>query len=238
MTTPPPTKSDSQTRRSPEAIVPLEKTLRVTEVYKSVQGESTWAGLPCTFVRLARCHLRCVWCDTEYAFRGGESVSIGALLDQCDALECQLVEITGGEPLIQPNCVDLAEALLARGYTVLVETSGTLPIAALPVEVIKIMDLKCPGSGECDKNDWSNIDALSQHDEVKFVIASRADYEWAAEVVQRYQLADRCNTVLFSPVFGPVEPADIVQWILDDNLPVRFQLQMHKFIWPPDAKGV
>ncbi len=218
--------------------MPLEKTLRITEVYKSVQGESTWAGLPCIFVRLARCHLRCVWCDTEYAFRGGESVSIGALLDQCDALTCQLIEITGGEPLIQPNCVDLAEALLDRGYTVLVETSGSLPIAVLPAEVIKIMDLKCPGSGECGKNDWSNIDTLSQHDEVKFVIASRADYEWAAEVVQRYQLADRCNAILFSPVFGPIEPADIVQWIIDDNLPVRFQLQMHKFIWPPDAKGV
>ena len=218
--------------------MPRAKTLRVTEVYKSIQGESTWAGLPCIFVRLARCHLRCVWCDTEYAFRGGESVSIGDLIGRCDALECPLVEITGGEPLIQPGCADLAAGLLERGYTVLVETSGSLPIAALPSEVIKIMDLKCPDSGECDKNDWSNIDALSPLDEVKFVIASRKDYEWAAGVVQQHQLSSRCKSVLFSPVFGSIEPANIVRWILEDKLPVRFQLQMHKFVWPPDAKGV
>ncbi len=218
--------------------MPRQKTLRVTEVYKSIQGESTWVGLPCTFIRLARCHLRCAWCDTEYAFRGGEPVSVVDLVGRCGELDCSLVEITGGEPLIQPNCFELTAGLIERGYTVLVETSGTLPIATLPAEAIKIMDLKCPDSGECGKNDWFNIDALSMRDEVKFVIASRKDYEWAAGVVRQHRLAGRCKAVLISPVFGFVEPADIVQWILEDKLPVRFQLQMHKSIWSPDAKGV
>ena len=148
------------------------KTVRLTEVYKSIQGESSWAGQPCIFIRLARCHLRCVWCDTAYAFYGGEKVSIDEILRKCGEMNCRLVEITGGEPLVQPECVDLAQALLEDGYTVLVETSGTLPIGVLPAEAIKIMDLKCPDSGECDKNDWSNIDALTLRDEVKFVIAS------------------------------------------------------------------
>lgn len=217
---------------------PLAATLRVTEIYRSIQGESTWVGKPCTFVRLARCHLRCVWCDTEYAFYGGEKVSIGEIVRKCESMECPLVEVTGGEPLVQPECPSLVQALLDKEFTVLVETSGTLPIRDLPSEAIKIMDLKCPASGECDKNDWSNIDALAPQDEVKFVIADRSDFEWARDVVRRYDLPARCNAVLFSPVFGAVEPADLVRWILDEGLDVRFQLQLHKCVWAPDAKGV
>lgn len=217
---------------------PRAKTLRITEIYKSVQGESTWAGLPCIFVRLTRCNLRCVWCDTAYAFHGGEDKTVGDVVDQCRALECPLVEITGGEPLAQETCVDLARELIAAGFTVLIETSGSLPIDVLPAGVIRIMDLKCPDSGECEKNHWPNIAALNNQDEVKFVIASRKDYEWAREAVHEHKLAERCHAVLFSPVFGSIVPADIVQWILDDQLPVRFQLQLHKFIWPPTARGV
>ncbi len=214
------------------------KALRVTEIYKSIQGESTWVGLPCIFVRLARCHLRCVWCDTAYAFYGGEKVAISEIVAKCGEMACGLVEITGGEPLVQAECADLAQALLDRDYTVLVETSGTLPIDVLPPETIKIMDLKCPDSGECDKNHWPNIEALSERDEVKFVLASRRDYEWARDTAHHYDLPRRCNAVLFSPVFGDVDPAEIVRWILEDGLHVRFQLQLHKFIWPPETKGV
>lgn len=215
-----------------------QPTLRITEIYKSIQGESTWAGLPCIFVRLARCHLRCVWCDTAYAFYGGEKVSIADIVKTCSELDCQLVEITGGEPLVQAECPGLAQALLDAGFIVLVETSGTLPIRLLPDKAIAIMDLKCPGSGESEKNDWSNVEALSMLDEVKFVIADRADYDWSRDVVRKYGLSDRCNAVLFSPVFDSVAPADLAQWIIDDSLDVRFQLQMHKFVWPPDARGV
>lgn len=228
-----------QTTATPtENGLALGQTLRVTEIYKSIQGESTWAGLPFTFVRLARCHLRCVWCDTAYAFTGGEATTIATILARCEELQCHHVEITGGEPLVQKGCANLAEALLSKGYTVLIETSGTLPIAALPSAVIKIMDLKCPGSGESAKNDWSNIDALTDRDEVKFVIADRNDYEWSRDTVKRFALQDRCRTVLFSPVFGSVEPKSIVEWILEDHLDVRFQLQQHKFVWPPDERGV
>lgn len=212
--------------------------LRVNEIYESVQGESTWAGLRCIFVRLARCHLRCVWCDTAYAFHGGDALSIKEIVEKCREMDCSLVEITGGEPLVQPGCADLAQALLDEGHTVLVETSGTLPIAGLPPASIKIMDLKCPGSGESDKNHWANIEALSGRDEVKFVIADRADYEWAKGVVADYRLDKRCNAVLFSPVHGSVDPKDLAQWIIEDGLNVRLQLQLHKYVWPPDERGV
>ena len=220
------------------AIAPATATLRVTEIYRSVQGESTWAGLPCTFVRLARCHIRCVWCDTAYAFKGGTAMSIGTIVERCRELGVPLVELTGGEPLVQPECPALAQALLDAGFTVLVETSGTLPIATLPDACITIMDLKCPDSGECEKNDWSNIAALSPRDEVKFVLASRRDYEWARDVVREHRLDERVQAVLFSVAFGYVEPKDVVEWILEDALNVRFQLQMHKFIWDPDEKSV
>lgn len=217
----------------------LEETLRITEIYRSLQGESTWAGLPCVFVRLTGCPLRCVWCDTEYAFYGGERVPMREILDRVAALNTRLAEITGGEPLAQKACGTLAELLIERGYTVLVETSGALPIDRLPEAAIRIMDLKCPDSGECEKNDWSNIERLSgERDEVKFVIASRRDYEWARSAVLDHRLETRCKCVLFSPVFGTVEPRDLTAWILEDGLPVRFQLQLHKLIWSPDAKGV
>ena len=157
---------------------------------------------------------------------------------RCRELDCPLVEITGGEPLVQPECADLAAALLDEGYTVLVETSGTLPIQVLPADAIKIMDLKCPDSGECEKNDWSNIDALSMRDEVKFVIASRGDYEWSRGIVGEFGLVGRCHEVLFSPVFEQLSPVELAEWILEDKLDVRFQLQMHKFIWSPETRGV
>ncbi len=213
-------------------------TLRITEIYRSIQGESTWAGLPCTFVRLARCHIRCVWCDTAYAFKGGDSMDISTIVDRCRELAVPLVEITGGEPLVQDGCPRLTQALLDAGFTVLVETSGTLPIADLPAESIKIMDLKCPDSGVCDANEWSNIDALTMRDEVKFVLASRRDYEWARDVTREYGLVERVNAVLFSVAFGIVEPRHVVDWILEDGLDVRFQMQMHKSIWNPSEQGV
>ncbi|MBX7257762.1 MAG: radical SAM protein [Candidatus Hydrogenedentes bacterium] len=223
---------------SPAANDPRTATLAVTEIYKSVQGESTWAGLPCTFIRLTGCNLRCVWCDTEYAFHGGAKMTLDQIVAQCDALDCALIEITGGEPLLQKGCGALAQLLLDNGYTVLCETSGSLPIDRMPDQVIKIMDLKCPDSGEAEKNDWTNVARLSSRDEVKFVIASRNDYEWSRDVVRAHDLPSRCKQVLFSPVFGSVDPKDIVEWILEDRLDVRFQLQLHKFIWPPQQRGV
>ena len=213
--------------------------VRLTEIYCSIQGESTWAGLPCTFIRFARCNLRCRWCDTAYSFHGGDLWRQEAILEKVAALGCSLVEITGGEPLAQKSCIPLAEALVKAGYTVLIETSGSLPIADLPEAVVRIMDLKCPDSGECDKNYWPNMEALSPtRDEVKFVIASERDYCWTRDVIREWRLDKRCKDILLSPVFGEVNPQDIVRWMLEDQLPARFQLQMHKFIWPPDQKGV
>ncbi|MBI2424777.1 MAG: radical SAM protein [Candidatus Hydrogenedentes bacterium] len=220
--------------------VTAQSTLRIIETYASIQGESTWAGLPCAFIRLARCNLRCRWCDTTYSFHGGEKVTIGALLEQVKAFGLPLVEVTGGEPLAQAGCVNLCDALVEAGYTVLVETSGSLPINTLRPEVIRIMDLKCPDSGECEKNHWPNLEYLSaSRDEVKFVIASRRDYEWSRDCVRTHRLTERCKAVLFSPVFLEATPKNIVDWMLEDGLTdVRFQLQLHKFIWPPDRKGV
>jgi 7-carboxy-7-deazaguanine synthase len=212
--------------------------LAVTEIYKSVQGESTWAGLPCVFVRLTGCPLRCVWCDTAYAFTGGDAMNVTQVVDAVKALDCSLVEITGGEPLGQRNCGPLAQALLDEGFTVLCETSGALPIDQLPDAVIKIMDLKCPGSGEEHRNDWNNLAKLAPRDEVKFVIADRTDYEWARDKTREHDLPSKVNAVLFSPVFGAQDAQELVEWILEDELDVRFQLQLHKFVWPPDTKGV
>lgn len=217
---------------------PPAATLTVSEIYTSVQGESTWVGLPCTFVRLTGCPLRCVWCDTAYAFHGGTKMAVRQVVDECVRLACPLVEITGGEPLAQRRCGELAQQLIDKGFTVLCETSGALPIDLLPDPVIKIVDLKCPGSGEVHRNDWSNIEKLTVRDEVKFVIADRMDYEWSREILREHQLELRCRQVLFSPVFGSMDAKALVEWILEDRLPVRFQLQMHKFVWPPDTKGV
>lgn len=216
-----------------------EATLRIIEVYASIQGESTWAGLPCVFVRLARCNLRCVWCDTTYSFTGGEVQTVDALVEQATGYGIPLIEITGGEPLLQPHCATLCRDLIARGYTVLVETSGSLPINTLPDEAIKIMDLKCPDSGEVLRNHWPNIGMLNpEQDEVKFVLASRRDYEWTRDVIREHELQKKCKAILLSAVFGQIDPKDIVDWMLEDHLPARFQLQMHKFIWPPEMKGV
>ncbi len=214
------------------------ETLTVTEIFKSIQGESTWAGLPCIFVRLTGCHLRCIWCDTAYAYYDGEKMAIEAIVARCESFNCPLVEITGGEPLLQDRSPLLAQMLIDKGFTVLCETSGALPIDRLPAEVIKIMDLKCPDSGECERNDWDNIARLGERDEVKFVIASRRDYEWSRDVVDQHALDERCAAVLFSPAFGAIEPRDIAEWMLADGVNARFQLQMHRLIWPPGTRGV
>ncbi len=215
------------------------KTLRVCEMFHSIQGESTWAGLPCFFIRLTGCNLRCVWCDTAYSFDEGKHMSLAAILDAVKRAGCPLVEITGGEPLAQRACGDLAALLLDAGYTVLVETGGSLPIDRLPEQAIKIMDLKCPDSGMCDKNHWPNLELLHpDRDEVKLVCASRRDYEWGREVLRDHALHERCRAVLFSPVHGRLDPKELAAWMLADGLPARLQLQLHKYIWPPDRRGV
>jgi 7-carboxy-7-deazaguanine synthase len=212
--------------------------LRVNEIFHSIQGESTWAGRPCVFVRLTGCNLRCSWCDTEYAFYEGAQMEISAVMERVRAYACKLVELTGGEPLLQRGVYALIEALLAEEYEVLIETSGERDIGALDARVIRIMDLKCPDSGEAERNCWSNIEHLNRRDEVKFVIASRRDYEWAHRVISEYQLEARVNAILMSPAFGLIEPVMLANWILEDRLPVRMQLQMHKYIWAPDKRGV
>jgi len=217
--------------------------LRVTEIFHSIQGESTWAGQPCTFIRLSGCPLRCTWCDTAYAFHGGERLSLDDILRRVAAPDTPLVEVTGGEPLIHPNAFRLVQRLLDAGFTVLVETSGAVDVAGLDPRAHRIMDVKCPGSGESERNLWSNLQHLTGNDEVKFVIADRADYEWAREVVREHGLGERVRAgtlkeVLFSPVWGRVEFRDLAGWILEDRLPVRFQLQLHKLVWGADVPGV
>src|SRR5256714_1923806 len=215
-----------------------EKTLTINEIYHSIQGESTWAGRPCVFVRLTFCDLRCNYCDTEYAFYEGKRHTLSDIVDLVGAFRCPLVEITGGEPLLQKSVLPLMSMLCDTGHTVLLETSGAHGIAPVDMRVHRIMDLKTPGSGEVDKNLWSNIEYLAERDEVKFVIGSRDDYEWSRDKVRRFDLPARCHAVLFSPIFGRIDPRQIVEWILTDKLDVRFQLQMHKFIWTPTQRGV
>jgi 7-carboxy-7-deazaguanine synthase len=221
----------------------MTASLRVTEIFHSIQGESTWIGLPCTFIRLTGCPLRCVWCDTEYAFHGGALMSLDDILHRVQEIGTPVVEITGGEPLVHRNAFVLAERLLDAGYTVLVETSGAVDIAPLDPRAHRIMDLKCPGSGESGRNLWSNLDHLTGRDELKFVIAGRADYEWARDVVRQRGLDRRLGegtlrAILFSPVWDGVDLVDLSAWILEDRLPVRFQVQLHKVIWGPDVQGV
>jgi 7-carboxy-7-deazaguanine synthase len=224
-------------------------TLRVNEVFFSIQGESSRAGRPCVFVRLTGCHLRCTYCDTEYAFREGRAVEIDDLVAEVARHPTDLVEITGGEPLLQARVHDLMRALCDLGKTVLVETSGACDIAACDPRVIRILDVKTPGSGEADRNLWSNLDHLTPRDEVKFVITDRDDYEWAREVIAARRLAERCGGILLSPVFAQppgVEIAgadalsmrELAEWILEDGLPVRLQVQLHKLIWDPQTRGV
>ncbi len=214
------------------------KTLTINEIYHSIQGESTWAGEPCVFVRLTFCDLRCNYCDTEYAFYEGKKQTLQEIENAVAALQCPLVEITGGEPLLQKNVLPLMTTLADTGLTVLLETSGAHDISTVDPRVHRIMDLKTPGSGECARNLFSNIEHLTERDEVKFVIGSREDYEWSREQVKDHALTQRCRAVLFSPIFGRIDPREIVEWILADKLPVRFQLQMHKFIWTPTKRGV
>jgi 7-carboxy-7-deazaguanine synthase len=217
---------------------PRDKTLTINEIYHSIQGESTWAGQPCVFVRLTFCDLRCSYCDTEYAFYEGKKQTLDEIVAAVAGLGCKLVEITGGEPLLQKNVLPLMTMLADAGFTVLLETSGAHDIGPVDPRVHRIMDLKTPGSGECERNLFSNIEHLTERDEVKFVIGSREDYEWSREQVAEFRLNDRCRAVLFSPIFGRIDPREIVDWILVDRLPVRFQLQMHKFIWTPTQRGV
>jgi len=211
--------------------------MRITEIFHSIQGESSYAGQPCVFVRLTGCPLRCTWCDTDYAFYGGREYSIDETLAKVHTYGCRLVEVTGGEPLAQPDSLPLMAKLCDVGYTVLLETSGTIDIAPIDPRVHIILDVKCPGSGMTDRMHWPNLSQLAAKDEAKFVLADRADYDWAHEILARYDLASRC-TVIFSPVFDTLDRRELAEWILADRLPVRFQLQMHKHIWAPDRRGV
>jgi 7-carboxy-7-deazaguanine synthase len=226
----------------------------ITEIFKSIQGEGTRAGLPCIFVRLTGCNLRCTWCDTAYAFHGGQKVSVDDVMERVESLNrrpeggatgISLVELTGGEPLLQEEVYPLAERLLAAGYTVMIETSGERFIGRLPKEVIKIVDVKCPDSGEPDTFDPRNLQQLSANDEVKFVISSRKDYEFAREFSREHRLPERVREVLFSPVHDDpngkwrgLQPRELVEWMLEDGLPVRLGLQLHKIVWDPAMRGV
>ena len=211
--------------------------LRVTEIFHSIQGESTHAGRPCVFVRLTGCNLRCVWCDTAYAFHGGRGMSVEEIVDEVGRWGCLLVEVTGGEPLVQPAVIPLLERLVGDGYEVLLETGGSLPIDDVPDGVKRIVDVKCPGSGESGRNRWENLDRLRAGDEVKFVLASRADYEWAVSCVEERGLIGRAP-VLFSAVYGALDSGALARWVLEDRLPVRVQLQMHKMLFPGVERGV
>lgn len=212
--------------------------LTVNEIFHSIQGESSRAGRLCVFVRLTACDLRCSWCDTSYAFSEGRKMAVEEVLREVARYDCPLVEITGGEPLLQEGVYELMDRLLADGRTVLLETGGHRSIARVPAPVVRIVDVKCPASGESGRNDWCNLDRLAPHDEVKFVVQDRDDYEFARDVIARYDLASRCEAVLLSPVHGVLEPRALAEWMLADRLPARLQLQLHKYIWPTAARGV
>jgi 7-carboxy-7-deazaguanine synthase len=217
---------------------PAITMLTVTEIFHSIQGESSFAGMPCVFVRLTGCDLRCAWCDTPYAFTEGRKMSVADVLAALEATGCPLVEVTGGEPLLQEDVYPLMEALLASGRTVLLETGGHVSVARVPDGVVKIVDVKCPASGESARTHWPNLERLGSRDEVKFVVQDRADYEYARDVVRARQLDTRCGAVLFSPVHGVLAPRDLAAWILADRLRARLQLQVHKFIWDPQTRAV
>ena len=222
------------------AILTRDRTatvLKVNEIFHSVQGESRHAGRPCVFIRLTFCNLRCAWCDTPYAFEQGSDLRVGSVLARVAAYGTRYVLVTGGEPLAQDGVHDLIGELCDRGFEVAVETGGSLDLSPLDRRVMVIMDLKCPGSGMSGKNRYENLDLLKPADEVKFVVADRPDYEWAREIIARQRLAGRCG-VLLSPVHGVLHPRLLAEWILSDRLPVRLQLQIHKYIWPPDTRGV
>jgi 7-carboxy-7-deazaguanine synthase len=211
--------------------------LHVTEIFHSIQGESSHAGRPCVFVRLSGCNLRCTWCDTAYAFERGRPMEVGDVLDAVEKYGCRLIEVTGGEPLLQPDAVPLMERLIAKGYEVLLETGGSLPIGDVPDGVKRILDIKCPGSGHAGDNLWENLEQLREGDEIKFVLADRKDYEWAAEQIGSRGLAGRCP-LIFMPVHEALDPGEIARWIMEDKLPVRVQVQLHKILWPDGERGV
>lgn len=219
--------------------------MQITEVFHSIQGESSFAGQPCVFVRTTGCNLRCVWCDTAYAFYGGTRKSVEDVLaavrgfSECDGRRrVNLVELTGGEPLLQKDIYPLIDRLLEQQYRVLIETSGEQDIGKLPAPVVRIVDVKCPGSGEGGTFRMQNLAVLLPQDQLKFVLAGRGDYEWAREFLAQHPLQDKVEAILFSPVFGQLEPRLLAGWILEDGLPVRLGMQLHKFIWDPDARGV
>lgn len=213
--------------------------LRVTEIFRSIQGESTHAGRPCTFVRLTGCPMRCVWCDSEYTFTGGDHFQIDDVLAQVRSLECNLVEVTGGEPLAQKAAFDLVSRLCDEGFEVLVETGGYVSTADLDERAKVILDVKCPASGEEDRNHWENLDRLrSDKDEIKFVVADRADWEYAQDVIQKYDLQTRARAVLISPAWDQIDLQDLASWISQSGLNIRMQLQLHKYIWGPEVRGV
>ena len=212
--------------------------LTVNEIFYSIQGESTYAGRPCVFVRLTACDLRCSWCDTPYAFHEGRKRSLDDVLAEVDGFECPLVEVTGGEPLLQEEVYPLMQRLLDRGRTVLVETGGHRDTSRVPEPVVTILDVKCPGSGEAARMEWDNLQRLRPHDEVKFVVKDRADYEYARDVISRHRLADRAAAIHLSPVHGVLDSRTLSEWVLADKLPARVQLQIHKFIWDPGTRGV
>jgi 7-carboxy-7-deazaguanine synthase len=211
--------------------------MRITEIFYSIQGESTFAGLPCVFVRVTGCPLRCTWCDTAYAFYDGQEMTLDQIVEHVEAYACRLVEITGGEPLHHPEAFGLIARLLDAGHTVLVETSGAIDISPLDPRAVVIMDLKCPGSGMADRNLWSNLERLKPTDQIKFVVKDLDDYRWARDVLARTRIHER-QAVLLSPVFGDLDPKALAAWILEDRLPVKLQLQLHKLIWDPAARGV
>ena len=212
-------------------------SIRINEIFYSIQGESTYSGQPCIFIRLTYCNLRCSWCDTEYSFYEGEDMTIDKILENIQQYDCKLIEVTGGEPLLQKECIPLIERLLSDGFKVMLETCGSLPIKDVPKKVIKIVDFKCPYSKMDKKNLWSILDDMEDHDEIKFVIGNREDYEWTKDRIKEYHLTERW-TVLFSCVFDHLKYETLAGWILEDGLDVRFQVQMHKHIWDPEAKGV
>ena len=211
--------------------------IKINEIYLSVQGESTHTGLPCIFIRLTGCNLRCSWCDTAYAFHEGKNMSIDEILQKVENFGIHLVEITGGEPLMQDNVYTLMRRLIENGYKVMLETGGSISLERVPKDVIKIMDLKCPGSGEQEKNNLENLKLLAPHDEVKFVILNRKDYEWSRDIIKKFKINETAH-ILLSPVFDKLELKEIVKWILEDRLPVRLQTQLHKIIWDKNTIGV
>ncbi len=213
-------------------------TVVVKEIYVSLQGESSHQGKLCTFVRLTGCHLRCTYCDSEFAFYGGERMRVDEVVEKVKALGAPMVEVTGGEPLLQPGVYPLMEKLLDAGFTVLLETSGAIDVRLVPPAVHKIVDLKAPSSGELDRNDYRVLESMNENDELKFVLGDRTDYDWAVKLIRERRLDEKPYGLLFSTVFGKLEPRQLAEWIIADRLPVRFQLQQHKYVWPPDARGV